>query len=68
MLYIVLLCGQTAKQALMLWVLANVLMLMCGSNYVSYFGLEWITQMEIITTELSESDGKLAFYGDVFSS
>lgn len=49
--------------------LANVLMLMCGSNYVSYFGLEWITQMEIITIELSESDGKVAFSGDsVFSS
>lgn len=41
-----------------------MLMLMCGSNYVSYFGLEWITQMEIITVELSESDGKVAFYGD----
>lgn len=37
---------------------------MCGSNYVSYFGLEWITQMEIITVELSESGGKVAFYGD----
>lgn len=44
-------------------------MLMCGSNYVLYFGLEGITQMEIITIELSESDGKVAFSGDgVFSS
>lgn len=43
-------------------------MLMCGGNYVSYFGLEWITQMEIITVELSESDGKVAFYGDGVSS
>lgn len=42
---------------------------MCGSNYISYFGLEWITQMDIITVELSGSDGKVAFYGDgVFSS
>lgn len=41
-----------------------MLMLMYGSNYVSYFGLEWITEMEIITVELSEPDGKLAFCGD----
>lgn len=42
---------------------------MCGSNYLSYFGLEWITQMEMITVELSKSDGKVAFYGDgVFPS
>lgn len=37
---------------------------MCGSNYASYFGLEWITQMEIITVELSKSDGEGAFNGD----
>lgn len=43
-------------------------MLMCGSNYVSYFGLEWITQMELITVELSESDGKVAFYGEGVAS
>lgn len=42
---------------------------MCGSNYVSYFGGKWITQMEIITVELSGSDGKEGFSGDgVFSS
>lgn len=39
-------------------------MLMCGSNYASYFGLEWIMQMEIITVELSKSAGKIAFHGD----
>lgn len=36
---------------------------MCGSNYESYFGLEWITQMEIITAELSKCDNKVAFHG-----
>lgn len=39
-------------------------MLTCGSNYASYFGLEWITQIEIITVELSKCDGKVAFHGD----
>ena len=39
-------------------------MLMCGSNDASYFGLEWIMQMAIITVELSKSDGKVPFRGD----
>lgn len=37
---------------------------MCGIKYASYFGLEWITQMEIITVELSKSDDKVTFLGD----
>lgn len=62
MLQVILLCRQPAKWALKLWIAAGVLM--CGSNYASYFGLEWIMQMEIITVELSKSAGKIAFHGD----
>lgn len=53
---------QTAEWALLLQIIASVVM--CGSNYASCFGLEWITQMEIITVELSKSDGEGAFNGD----
>lgn len=39
-------------------------MLMCSSNYAAYFGLEWITQMEVITAELSKSDWEAAVDGN----
>lgn len=31
-------------------------------NYASYFGLEWIARLAVVTAELSKSDGEVAFH------